>query len=574
MAKIKRFPNPGSNIDMLIYIFKSIYNNLSSQQYFSLYDMGLAMINNRLVSSDGYIGIKAFKSSLRNDSSRDKIYNQAKMYAEVYRALGWISSGEDANLIFSITEFGRYIATSDVADCVLYKESIMGIADPNEILEKKDGLQMRPFKHILNATEMLDNKICKLEMIIGPMHYSDTSDEEIDMMKTEIKEIRGSFKRLKDKVADISLNEKIAQNTMENYTRLPIATLDYLGWIDKERCRKIYPGQTMVMLNFTEQGKRDLKYYNSLKDIRIDEFNELTESEKKALVRISFYQQLKRCKIVNEYLFGNIDSDYAILSNKYTYGTEFLFSPYQMLPMKFVDDILGVSHDYSSDSKPLTKEYLLKIINQENENSDWLTEIYLKETDESIESIKELEIYKEIEYFSKEGKKISEIIYLLMNKYENANKDVFYPLIGDLFNILGLNCKVSRNGTNYERYDAIIIGENSIPIEIKSPGEEKHISVKAVRQALENKIILLSRKNYSTNWDTTSLVVGYNLPNDRAEVFSLIDDIKNVYNINIGVLDFKVLLEIVTNRVLYKKDMLIEDIEYLKGTISVNYEEN
>ena len=32
-----------------------------------------------------------------------------------------------------------------------------------------------------------------------------------------------------------------------------------------------------------------------------------------------------------------------------------------------------------------------------------------------------------------------------------------------------------------------------IPIEIKSPTEEEFLSTKAVRQALENKIILLSR---------------------------------------------------------------------------------
>lgn len=37
MAKIKRFPNPGSNIEMIIHIFKSIYNNLCDKQYFSLY---------------------------------------------------------------------------------------------------------------------------------------------------------------------------------------------------------------------------------------------------------------------------------------------------------------------------------------------------------------------------------------------------------------------------------------------------------------------------------------------------------------------------------------------------------
>ncbi len=125
------------------------------------------------------------------------------------------------------------------------------------------------------------------------------------------------------------------------------------------------------------------------------------------------------------------------------------------------------------------------------------------------------------------------LLEYLYKKYENSNKDVFYPLIGDIFKYLGYNCRVSRNGTNYERYDAIIISDKSIPIEIKSPGEEKNISVKAVRQALENKITLLSRKNYSTDWNTSTFVVGYNLPNNRAEVSTLIKDIKSTYNITI-----------------------------------------
>lgn len=100
-----------------------------------------------------------------------------------------------------------------------------------------------------------------------------------------------------------------------------------------------------------------------------------------------------------------------------------------------------------------------------------------------------------------------------------ATQPVFYPLIADLFCILGFNCTATRAGINYERWDAIAIDDDfTIPIEIKSPSEEEYISIKAVRQALENKIILLSRKTYNTDWDTVSLAVGYHMLHDRAEV--------------------------------------------------------
>ena len=68
--------------------------------------------------------------------------------------------------------------------------------------------------------------------------------------------------------------------------------------------------------------------------------------------------------------------------------------------------------------------------------------------------------------------------------------------------------------------------------EIKSTGEETEISVKAIRQALENKIIFLSRKQYKTDNETTSLAIGYNLPNMRSEVFELIEDIHNSFKLS------------------------------------------
>ena len=105
MARIKRFPNPGSDIDMFIYIFKEIYDILSTKPLFSLYDMAIAMINKKLASSGGFIGVKAFTTSLRKDSSHDRLYNQCKMYAELYRSFGWISSSEDKKLIYCITEY-------------------------------------------------------------------------------------------------------------------------------------------------------------------------------------------------------------------------------------------------------------------------------------------------------------------------------------------------------------------------------------------------------------------------------------------------------------------------------------
>ena len=92
-------------------------------------------------------------------------------------------------------------------------------------------------------------------------------------------------------------------------------------------------------------------------------------------------------------------------------------------------------------------------------------------------------------------------------------------------------------------------------IEIKSPTEEQHLSLKAIRQALENKVILLSRGTHPTLPETTSLAVGYYLPNHRAEVTNLMSDFKTAFGYNIGIIDLKTLLTIAVTIVydVYKK---------------------
>ena len=115
----------------------------------------------------------------------------------------------------------------------------------------------------------------------------------------------------------------------------------------------------------------------------------------------------------------------------------------------------------------------------------------------------------------------------------------------------------------------ISIGAVPIPIEIKSPGEETEISVKAIRQALENKIIFLSRQQYKTDNETTSLAIGYNLPNMRSEVFELIEDIHNSFNFNICVLSFTDLLVMAVSVINSGKEISIQNFRTLKGVYNV-----
>ena len=174
-----------------------------------------------------------------------------------------------------------------------------------------------------------------------------------------------------------------------------------------------------------------------------------------------------------------------------------------------------------------------------------------------------------VQLFIARGLSDDQIAQMLFSDFNGSGKDIFYPLVADLFTVLGFDCHASRSGINYERWDAIAVDNRySIPIEIKSPAEEPFISVKAVRQAVENKIILLSRGSYVTDWSTVTLAVGYNLPNNRAEVSRLVSDIKTSFNINVGIIDFHSLITLASSAIRNGTDY-VEEIRRMEGIINV-----
>lgn len=143
----------------------------------------------------------------------------------------------------------------------------------------------------------------------------------------------------------------------------------------------------------------------------------------------------------------------------------------------------------------------------------------------------------------------------------------FYEVIAVLLGGLGFNnVQLSRDGDTNNRMDALIVDEiESIPIEIKSPMETEFINVKSIRQALENKIILLSRKFYPTKAETSSLAIGYKYPQDRSTVTQLIDDFYTTYGFCIGIIDFETLLKLYYNVVKDEMEFDLSTIHSLKG---------
>ena len=93
--------------------------------------------------------------------------------------------------------------------------------------------------------------------------------------------------------------------------------------------------------------------------------------------------------------------------------------------------------------------------------------------------------------------------------------------------------------------------------------------MKGVRQALENKIVFLARKGYRTRPETTSLVVGFNPPNERSEVHELIEDMYRAFRVNIAVIDFRNLLYLALQSLQNNRPIVMPGFETMRGLVRV-----
>lgn len=581
-----RFPNPSSDLNNFVKVFKLSYALLKdTYTYFNCDDLAYAAVSNNYATSRGFSGEQAIEQSKDESKALEPLYNQFKMYSELYRSFGWIKSSPNKKTDFSFTLLGDYIAIAD-DPFPLFKECALGINYPNEVINN-ESQNIRPFLCILKAMNDLDGVLTKIELIIGPMSIDDTNPNDYCDKINMIKSLRKTknYENVKDYYKSFAKSLSKSTNTLDNYTRIPISILETFGWakkdyeIDKHNIyKKIKNG---YYLKITDEGRNILNKLNKYIDIRTVSTNELSHikcfndfiepEDKDSIIRASFFKLLESGGFDINPIKEIISNDLSIL-NKYG---NLLFSPYQTINSNIVDNALSDflirpnKNSIQNEAEP-TLFSSIDIIESTIPNTITKSTIQLYQDNRYKNMDYQNPTYLELMELYSKYNNITDTVKYFCEAHKYDNQDMFYPLIGNLFNIIGLNCRVSRKGDNYQRFDAIIIDDNySIPIEIKSPGEELNISTKAVRQALENKIILLSRKHFNTQFDTISLAVGFNLPNDRSDVTRLIEDIKSTFKINISLLDFETLSTLAIKALINNEFISIDDLSKSGGIINV-----
>ncbi len=521
---------------ILIENFKKMYVEFSNMDYFDLDNIAEFFAREQLASSSGYIGDEALKRSYQiKDDSRKSMKMQAKSYSELFRFLGWITSRDKA-LNFNFTYLGLHVALSGEGAKSLFEQCLLGIEYPNHILNVKFSDINKPFVNMLVFAKRLDGIINRDEILLGPMNLSNGySSEEIEKKIAYLKKIRES-KKLSvldgeiQKLADLNEMQTVS---VRNLTRFVISALEYSGWFEKKNL-KVY-GKSSPFLVLTEKGqdtvlKIEASYNFKGEDINLDSETSLE------LVDTSLLCMLKRANFdVDEALLSHED---ILLNVEEMYGKkDLLFSPYQYFSGEELDKALpqyqmaeGTEHrDTEITSDISIHSYKSEII------------VESKKTELTQNDITNKKLQKRI----KDSKgSIEKAVQSFLSEVSIMKQSDFYPLIADLLGfVFNRDAFAPSAGNNNMRYDVMIPDEKySIPVEVKSPTEEEMLSVKAIRQALENKVLLLARKPFPTVYEVSSIACGYKLPNDRSDVYKLIEEIYQVYGINISILDVETLI--------------------------------
>lgn len=562
-----RFRNPGTQYTTQVQVFKELYKEYKNAPSFDLDNMATTIAKTKLMTAYGYAGDAALALSNTDNDSLNSTKMNAKMYAEVFRLLGWVTSAGDHSYPLVFTYIGEHAALADDV-LPLYEQCVLGINNPQEIMDVKYDEKVRFFKAALFSLQDLDGIMYKHELCFGPMSIDDLDKSQYNRMITYLKKLRGSYGRYQDAYQALCDDLGVKPTLPDNSTRLPIAFMKTCGWVESQRTRNLYPPKSLECIYLTQHGADLADSLRKVKDLRIDEYYSYPENTRKSLIRLGVYSMLLRAGYDTSPVQETIQQDQAMCADILA-GKELLFSPYQTLHRSVVDEALGI-HREIADAQAHTD--VLPDIKRTDAN---VNNISLTISTKEAHSTSDVEVNRFVQQILEAksvGERKKDIIDKIFDNSITATQTKFYPFVAMLFRVMGLDCQASRPGDNGARWDAIIVdSEESVPIEIKSPTEELHLSLKAIRQALENKVILLSRETHPTLPETTSLAVGYYLPNDRAEVTNLMHNFKTAFGCNIGIMDLRTLLTIAVTVVYDGKTFDIFELNRLEGFANATF---
>lgn len=355
-----RFPNPGSDIDRMTHVFCLV---ASAAEHTHADTFGLDFMTDVATaegqaSSQGAQGAIAVMRSRRDDRSRDPLYNQLKMYSEIYRMLGWLRPAPDSRLTFVTTLLG--MAVMDAAHDAqlragLIRESLLAIVFPNTTTENLGVVSQRPFSWLLQLAAALDGVITRHEMILGLLaQVDDRLGGGIGDTADRIRALRdGPISQLRAEAATFAAQERVQLNTLENYTRFPVGVLasSSVGWGVAESIPQLYKGRRPVAaIRLTEAGTTAAARVQGMTDVRVNQLQSLTPAERACFASATYYALLQRAGFTGADITQELARHSAAAANGLravgsTSPIDILFSPF----VQESDEVLELAQEKAGE---------------------------------------------------------------------------------------------------------------------------------------------------------------------------------------------------------------------------------
>jgi len=568
-----RFPNPGSTLSNFVALYTAAFEQYRGQ-IVNLDDIVQVIVSANLATSSGHMGEEAISRSTRTDRSRDPLYNQLKMYAELFRSLGWLRSTEDSALKYTFTLLGEQVVAAGRQWRPLVEETVLGIAFPSHVLEVRGDHDIRPFATILRTMLACNNGISRDEMIVGPLNAAtDRTEKDRKVIAAKVCAMRESAVSAKLALEKVKAERGIQINTLQNYTRWPIAILRDLGWATKEREPYRNAKGIINLFRLTPLGLKRAQALKNTVDLRVDQIDLLDIDQKRALSRHSHFAMMERAgfdlsSVTDELEKDEVPLQSALTTLGVTDGGPLLYSPFQALSAVDSSAIFPTPKAAHPDRK------LQAVVEGEAVGRGSRAHLFVAptfvpgQTESGGSNLDKLRT--ELCSLREEHSSISAAASAFAQRRRLDTQTQFYPLVTHLLQLIGFRSDYSRAGVNYQRWDACVwLHDFAVPIEIKSPTEEMFLSTKAIRQAIENKVILLSRGSLKTTKELSTLVIGYQIPNERGDMSMLIDDVHIAFGFRIGVLDLQTIAYLAIKAVTENVSVDEEQLSHLKGFLDV-----
>ena len=556
-----------------VAVYKATFKRYRGQVV-KLDDMVQATVEANLATSSGYMGKEAIARSTRKDRSRDPLYNQLKMYAELFRSLGWLRSTESSALHYTFTLLGEQVVAADRHWRSLLGETVLGIVYPSHVIELRGDHDIRPFATILSTMLACNDGLSRDEMIVGPLSASsDRSKADMVDIATKVMELREEPAAIKGALDELKKARGIQINTLRNYTRWPLAVLRDIGWTERDREPYRRNNKTFEIHRLTALGKERAHSLKEAVDLRVNQVDRLPFNQKCALSRHAHFSMMERTGFdvssVAEQLQREEETRREALRElRLPEDKPILFSPFQALPLADLSEIFP-----QPEAAPAGLS-MQEVIDGTNVGRGSRDHLFVAPTfvasKTEAEGVDLTALKAELRSLRNAHLSADAAAQAFVHSRRENTKTQFYPLVPHLLQLIGFPSHCSRNGVNYQRWDAYVwLHGLAVPIEIKSPTEELFLSTKAIRQAIENKIILLARGGMETQRELSTLIVGYQIPNERAEMSMLIDDVYAAFGFRIGVLDLHTLAYVAIKAITESVSIDEKQLSHLKGFLDV-----